>query len=124
MVDEKEKIRREIEVLKQEVVKDLDAFRGEFQGITESLAAAKEATQESNAKLGMRYFVICRGFAALLKDPERSLWMTRTNQLGRVGGVKEADRPYCSTAKNLVHFNFICRRYLSRSLSLYINLSC
>ncbi|CAN0224907.1 unnamed protein product, partial [Laminaria digitata] len=51
MVDEKEKVRREIEVLKQEVVKDLDAFRGEFQGITESLAAAKEATQESNAKL-------------------------------------------------------------------------
>lgn len=53
MVDEKEKVRREIEVLKQEVVKDLDAFRGEFQGITESLAAAKEATQESNAKLGI-----------------------------------------------------------------------
>ena len=52
MVDEKEKVRRESEVLKQEVVKDLDAFRGEFQGITESLAAAKEATQESNAKLG------------------------------------------------------------------------
>lgn len=53
MVDDKEKTRREIEVLKQEVVKDLEAFREEFQGMTESLAAAKEATQESNAKLGM-----------------------------------------------------------------------
>ena len=52
MVDDKEKTRREIEVLKQEVVKDLEAFREEFQGMTESLAAAKEATQESNAKLG------------------------------------------------------------------------
>lgn len=59
MVDEKEKTRREIEVLKQEVVKDLDAFRGEFQGITESLAAAKEATQESNAKLGITLVVVC-----------------------------------------------------------------
>lgn len=53
MVDDKEKTRREIEMLKQEVVKDLEAFREEFQGMTESLAAAKEATQESNAKLGM-----------------------------------------------------------------------
>lgn len=53
MVDDKEKTRREIEVLKQEVVKDLEAFREEFQGMTESLAAAKEATQESNAKLGV-----------------------------------------------------------------------
>lgn len=52
MVDDKEKTRREIEVLKQEVVKDLESFREEFQGMTESLAAAKEATQESNAKLG------------------------------------------------------------------------
>lgn len=52
MVDEKEKTRLEIELLKQEVIKDLQAFRGEFQGMTESLAAAKEATQESNAKLG------------------------------------------------------------------------
>ncbi|CBJ29526.1 outer dynein arm docking complex protein oda-dc [Ectocarpus siliculosus] len=51
MVDDKEKTRREIEVLKQEVVKDLESFREEFQGMTESLAAAKEATQESNAKL-------------------------------------------------------------------------
>lgn len=53
MVDDKEKTRREIEVLKQEVAKDLEAFREEFQGMTESLAAAKEATQESNAKLGI-----------------------------------------------------------------------
>lgn len=52
MIDDKEKTRREIEVLKQEVVKDLEAFREGFQGMTESLAAAKEATQESNAKLG------------------------------------------------------------------------
>lgn len=52
MVDEKEKTRREIELLKQEVVKDLEAFRGEFQGMAESLAAAREATQESNANLG------------------------------------------------------------------------
>lgn len=52
MVDEKEKTRLEIDLLKQEVIKDLQAFRGEFQGMTESLAAAKEATQESNAKLG------------------------------------------------------------------------
>lgn len=52
MVDDKEMTRREIEVLKLEVVKDLEAFREEFQGMTESLAAAKEATQESNAKLG------------------------------------------------------------------------
>ncbi|CAM9835805.1 unnamed protein product [Pylaiella littoralis] len=51
MVDDKEKTRREIEVLKQEVAKDLEAFREEFQGMTESLAAAKDATQESNAKL-------------------------------------------------------------------------
>lgn len=53
MVDDKEKTRREIEVLKQEVAKDLEAFREEFQGMTESLAAAKEATQESNANLGI-----------------------------------------------------------------------
>lgn len=52
MVDEKEKTRREIELLKQEVVRDLEAFRGEFQGMAESLAAAREATQESNANLG------------------------------------------------------------------------
>lgn len=57
MVDDKEKTRREIEVLKQDVVKDLEAFREEFQGMAESLAAAKEATQESNAKLGMYLYV-------------------------------------------------------------------
>ncbi|CAM9192722.1 unnamed protein product [Ascophyllum nodosum] len=51
MVDEKEKTRRELELLKQQVVKDLEAFRGEFHGVSTSLAAAKEATQESNAKL-------------------------------------------------------------------------
>lgn len=54
MIDDKEKTRREIEVLKQEVVKDLEAFREGFQGMTESLAAAKEATHESNAKLGVQ----------------------------------------------------------------------
>lgn len=52
MVDAKEKTRLEIELLKQEVIKDLEAFRGEFQGMTESLAAAKKVTQENNAKLG------------------------------------------------------------------------
>ena len=55
MVDEKEKTRRELELLKQQVVKDLEAFRGEFHGVSTSLAAAKEATQESNAKLGKHF---------------------------------------------------------------------
>lgn len=54
MVDDKEKTRREIELLKQDVVKDLEAFRGEFQGMADSLAAAKETTQESNAMLGKK----------------------------------------------------------------------
>lgn len=52
MVDDKEKTRREIEILKQEVVKDLETFRGEFHGMADSLVAAKEAAQESNAHLG------------------------------------------------------------------------
>lgn len=55
MIDDKENTRREIELLKQEVVKDLEAFRGEFQGMADGLAAAKTATQESNAKLGESY---------------------------------------------------------------------
>ncbi|CAM9631789.1 unnamed protein product, partial [Choristocarpus tenellus] len=51
MHDHKEKKRRDIELLKQEVVKDLDNFQGEFRGMTESLAAAKTDTKKSNAKL-------------------------------------------------------------------------
>ncbi|CAM9764587.1 unnamed protein product, partial [Sphacelaria rigidula] len=51
MVDDREKTRREMELLKQEVVKDLEAFRGEFQGMSDGLAAAKTATQETNANL-------------------------------------------------------------------------
>ncbi|CAM9435682.1 unnamed protein product, partial [Discosporangium mesarthrocarpum] len=49
--DHKEKTRREMELLKQEVIKDLDSFQGEFQGMSESLSAAKAVAQRSNAKL-------------------------------------------------------------------------
>eukprot|EP00903_Cladosiphon_okamuranus_P010122 g9585.t1 len=66
MVDDKEKTRREIEVLKQEVVKDLEAFREEFQGMAESLATAKEATHESNAKLEF----MTRGRAAGVREDD------------------------------------------------------
>ncbi len=75
MVDDKEKTRREIEVLKQEVVKDLEAFREEFQTMTESLAAAKEATQESNAKLGAADIATARVVG--------SLWFSLLNCLSR-----------------------------------------
>lgn len=68
MVDDREKTRREMELLKQEVVKDLEAFRGEFQGMSDGLAAAKTATQETNANLGERATVRFEG-----KERQRKL---------------------------------------------------
>lgn len=74
MVDDKEKTRREMELLKQEVVKDLEAFRGEFQGMSDGLAAAKTATQETNANLGER------GTVRLRAKKQRALWSERKTQ--------------------------------------------
>jgi hypothetical protein len=51
MHDDKEKTRREIELLKQDVVHDLETFQDEFDGMVEHLTAAGLTTQESNAKL-------------------------------------------------------------------------
>lgn len=78
MVDDKEKTRREIEVLKQEVVKDLEAFREEFRTMTESLAAAKEATQESNAKLGAADKTVVLVLETSVFFVGRSIWFFRT----------------------------------------------